>query len=396
MPGRLSSVVMIHSSDEMYGADFMLLQTATALRAAGTAVRVIVPSDVEGERPLSRQLEALGCAVEQHPLGVLRRRYLSPVLLPGFAVKWMAEVWRLRKLLRRERPDLVYSNTLAVTAGAAAAHWCGIPHVWHVHEILLEPRWLGVGLAALARRLATRVITVSEAVAGHLRASSEGLRPVVVHNGIPDPMAGVDRAAAAARVERELGIPPGAPLVLFVGRLSDWKGPQVFAEVARRHIAAGGRAHFALVGGTVPGETHVRGELVALARAPATRGALHWVDFTPDVAPYLARASVFVLPSVRPDPFPTVAIEAMWAALPIVTFAHGGVLEMIRPAQAGVEAPVGDVDALTEAVDRLLADTDAAVAMGRRGRARAESAFGAERFAEEIVRTLEAAVGGAA
>jgi glycosyltransferase involved in cell wall biosynthesis len=384
----LRRVLIAHSSDEMYGADFILLRTARALRRRGVAVRVIVPADIGGHRPLSAALRELGCEVEVHELAVLRRKYFSPRALPGLILRWVREVARLRALLRRERPDVMYSNTLAVTAPAVAAAWSGVPHLWHVHEIVEHPRWFGYILARLARKFSNRVVAVSNAVNEFLERSAPGVPSVVVRNGVPDPMADVDRLSARRRANEQLGISDEVPLVLMIGRLSEWKGGPVLARAALEHVRAGGSAHFAIVGGDVPGERGIRSELEQLASTPAMKGRLHLVDFTTDVTPFLARASIFALPSIRPDPYPTVVLEAMYAGLPIVTFAHGGVLEMISASQAGIAVPVADAGKLRAAIEDLLAEPSVASAIGQRGREHAVREFAPSVFETRFLRQL--------
>ncbi len=80
------------------------------------------------------------------------------------------------------------------------------------------------------------------------------------------------------------------------------------------------------------------------------------------------RASVAVIPSLWPDPCPTVAIEAMLAGTPVVASAVGGLPSLVPHERAGVCVPPGDRDALREALIGLLADGGRRQAMGLYGR----------------------------
>jgi glycosyltransferase involved in cell wall biosynthesis len=75
------------------------------------------------------------------------------------------------------------------------------------------------------------------------------------------------------------------------------------------------------------------------------------LDFTEDVASIYKKLDVFVLPSVLPDPFPTVVLEAMSMGLPIVAYHHGGVVEMLG--EEGAFAAPGDVEGLAEAIMKV-------------------------------------------
>ncbi len=88
-------------------------------------------------------------------------------------------------------------------------------------------------------------------------------------------------------------------------------------------------------------------------------------------------ADVFVLPTWR-EGFPNVVIEAMAAALPVVSTPVGAIPEAVEDGRSGLLVPVRDAAALEAALRRLIDDPAARLAMGARGRARVESTFSFE------------------
>ncbi len=82
-------------------------------------------------------------------------------------------------------------------------------------------------------------------------------------------------------------------------------------------------------------------------------------------------------------------LEAMYAGLPIVTFAHGGVLEMISDAEAGKAVAVGDASSLRSAIEALLEDGKMRSEMGKRGRAHALTAFTPARYQAEVLQVFD-------
>jgi len=111
-----------------------------------------------------------------------------------------------------------------------------------------------------------------------------------------------------------------------------------------------------------------------------------------DIPAVLQAADLFVLPSLF-DPLPTVLMEAMAAALPIVATAVDGVPEMITPEMNGVLVPPNAPAALADACARLLSAPDAARAMGARGRAVAEQRFSASAHASRLGTLYDQAIG---
>ncbi len=173
----------------------------------------------------------------------------------------------------------------------------------------------------------------------------------------------------------------GTPIVLCSGRLVREKG-------LRRLIEAMTRAH-------TPARLVVSGdgpELPAARVLARRRGVdaefLGWVE-APRQAELYRQASVVAVPSIWPEPFGMVGIEAMSHARPVVAFDVGGIREWLDDGVTGYLAPVNDVTALAERLDRVLGDPTAARAMGIRGRARVEVEFTTARHLDRLLGVYE-------
>lgn len=77
-----------------------------------------------------------------------------------------------------------------------------------------------------------------------------------------------------------------------------------------------------------------------------------------------ARAAVFALPNLHPDPMPPEVLQAMEWGLPIVAFDVGGVNALIREGETGLLARTGDVDDMAYKLERVLSNPDEARALG--------------------------------
>jgi glycosyltransferase involved in cell wall biosynthesis len=95
--------------------------------------------------------------------------------------------------------------------------------------------------------------------------------------------------------------------------------------------------------------------------------------FQTDPVRFMARASVFVLPS-RFEGMPNALLEAMAAGLPVVVSdASPGPLEMVDPGVHGLVVPSENVEALAEALGRLMVDSELRERLGRAARQRLRS-----------------------
>jgi glycosyltransferase involved in cell wall biosynthesis len=373
-------ILFAHAGAELYGADRILLELVQGLRASGHGVQVVLP----GPGPLHTELAALGVATHQKNLGVLRRRYFTPLGLLNRLCRLVAAVRFMRRLIREHHISVVHSNTTAVFSGVLAARLSGVPHVWHVHEITTRPRWFACAVAACVGWLSQRAVFVSEATRDHMCALSGRVRAkaVVIHNGIDTQRA---LSGQPGVVRAECGFGPQQLVVGMVGRINWWKGQGKLLECAALLLPQQPELRFLMVGGTYDGDNRARDELLAGIERQHLQGRVVVQDFRPDVGSVLADIDIFVLPSTEPDPFPTVVLEAMAAGKPIVAFAHGGVCEMVQDGVSGLLCEPGSAPAMSRAIASLASDAVRRQAMGQAARQRLQTQFAREVFVQRFV-----------
>lgn len=376
-------VLFAHAGAELYGADRILLELAAGLRGRGFAVEVVLP----GPGPLHAELAQAGVAARQRNLGVLRRRYFTPLGLLNRLCRIVAAARDLRRqalrLQREQGAVVVHSNTTAVLAGALAARWAGVPHVWHVHEITTRPRWFARLMAACVGLLADRAVFVSAATRDHLCALSSRVRArsLVIHNGIDTARATEGRRGV---LRAECGFGAQHVVVGMVGRINWWKGQGRLLDCAAALVPQDERLRFLMVGGTFDGDDRARNELLQRIGDLGLRRQVVVQDFRSDVGNVLADIDVFVLPSTEPDPFPTVVLEAMAAGLPVVAFGHGGVCEMVEDGVTGLLCTPTDAGAMASAIRRLADSPALRQQMGAAGRLRLQRLFTREVFLDRF------------
>ena len=110
----------------------------------------------------------------------------------------------------------------------------------------------------------------------------------------------------------------------------------------------------------------------------------------PDV---FAAFDIFVLPSILPEPFGLVVIEAMAAGKPVVATAPGGPSETVVDGETGYLVPPSDASAIARALEELLADPQKRMSMGEAGRRRACEVFALPRYVAEFEQLYETILG---
>jgi len=375
------TILFLHPSAELYGADRTLLQLVQGLDRARWRAVVALPR--RGE--LAGALERAGATVEVGQLGIGARASLSPGGLLKLA--WtvpLGALW-VRRLVRRYRPALVHTNTMVVLGGALGARLAGVPHLWHLHEILSRPQWLARLYARVVARLADRAVSNSRATRAAFDRHHPPLstRHTVVLNGI-DAAQDVPSQVQRAALRAELGVPADAPLVLLVGRVNSWKGQGLLVEAAQRLAARHPRVRYVMAGDAPPGQERLERLLDAAVRAAGLEQRVTRLPFRKDVAALYAAADLCVVPSTRPEPFGLVAIEAMEQGRAVVAADHGGVTEVVVHGQTGLLFRPGDAQALAAALDELLCDPERALRMGSAGERRQREHFTVARYVAEM------------
>jgi phosphatidyl-myo-inositol dimannoside synthase len=273
-----------------------------ALRSAGVEVRVVSPAS----------FRHYGVAYGDGIVNNLRAKPWKALALPLFLLAFA-------RAARRAARD----------ADVVHAHWLpsAIPALATGKPFILQLWGSDVALARRVRPLARWLLRRAKVVV----CASTALAADALELGARD----VRVIPSGVTVPELVGEPEEPPHVLYVGRLSEEKGVRELEEAAR-----------------------------GLPLVVVGDGPLRWVfpqavGFVPpsELGPYYERAAVVVVPSRR-EGYGVVAREAMAYGRPVIATAVGGLVDAVEDGVTGLLVPRGDVAALREAMQRLLADAE--------------------------------------
>jgi glycosyltransferase involved in cell wall biosynthesis len=326
---------------------------------------------VPGGDDAARFAEAAACDVSLVDIGwaSLAGRG-TPAIRLGQVRRLLTGLPRLIGAARRWRPDVVDSSQQrwdCLVASLLAAT-LRRPHVIHLHYPIGP--WLGPLILPRLRHCAQVVAPSDYIRRDALRHGVAEGRITVIRNTVP--VAPAPAPGTREAVRRELGLPADALLVGIVARIEPWKGQPdtiaAFAQLAARHPAA----HLLIVG-----DGGGRAACEAQACAAGLTDRIHFLGFRSDVPWLLTALDLFCHPS-RSEAFGLAVAEATATGLPVVAYADGATPEVVADGETGLLAPVGDVDALAAALDRLLASPTERRRLGEAGRERIRADFAPE------------------
>ena len=269
-------------------------------------------------------------------------------------------------LFRRERPDIVHTNSSkAGVLGRLAAALSGVSiRIFTVHGWAFAAHGgVAAALYLWAERMMRPLTTVTICVAESERASGvatracDPKRTTVIRNGVD--------ASAPVPIRADGRV----PTVVAVGRLQRPKDPLTLVRALRR-LPAGFSA-------VIVGDGPERAALEAEIRRLGLEGAIVLAGGRDDVRDALARADVFVLSSTS-EGLPLSILEAMAVGLPVVGSSVGGVPEAVEDGVTGLLVPPRDPVRLAAALERLLADPALRRRLGSNGRERVLQRFSLE------------------
>jgi glycosyltransferase involved in cell wall biosynthesis len=276
-----------------------------------------------------------------------------------------------------------------VLAAPLAAWVTGTPVISHVQEMLMSPRIVRKALHAIARFSSDRIICISESVKAHILEDQPNAAKLVevVRNSIPSPP---EPSRTIEEMRNELGLAEDIPVVGMIGRISPWKGQEVFIRAAAILRSEGVACQFVAIGGVFDNERNHLDRLNETIRSLDLDNLVKIESFRKDARELIAAFDVFVLPSILPEPFGLVVAEAMAAGKPVIATAHGGPTEMVVEGETVFLIPPNDPPALASAIKNLLAHPEEAVKLGKAGRRRFLDHFEMREYVQRIEKLYEA------
>ena len=261
---------------------------------------------------------------------------------------------KLYRLIRRERPDVVHTNTAkAGFVGRVAARLAGVPvvvHTFHGHVFhgYFSPRKARVflELERFGARLSNCIITPSRELKRQI-AEQYHVCPAdkidIIGVGLElDGLAALTRHNGAFRQEQN--IPADVPLIGIVGRLVPIKNHDLFLHAARIVLDQQPQAYFVLVG---DGER--RAELTRLVDSLSLTDRVRFAGWITDTLPVYSALDALVLCSLN-EGLPISVMEAMAARVPVTATNVGGVPDLLPDSRFGALVPVGDAAALADGI----------------------------------------------
>lgn len=309
-------------------------------------------------------------------------RYGVPAAALPIGRKNLAGVFALRRHLAQAKPDVINSHSSTDTWLAALA--C---RLLTAPPPLVRTRHISAPIPdnAASRWLYTRATA-------HIVTTGERLRETLIRdNGYPAGMitsipTGIDprrfRPGDRQAARRELGLEPGLRYIGIVATLRSWKGHHHLIEACRRIEGHDWRL---LIIGDGPRREFLEEMVTRLELGDRVR----FLGQRQDPERWLPAFDLFCLPSYANEGVPQAILQAMLAALPIVTTPVGSISEIVADEASALIVPPEDSAALARALQRLLDAPEFGARLGEAARQTALARYTRDSMLDAMQRIFE-------
>lgn len=362
----------------MAGAELAIAESIQALHGHGHQVFIVVPEKGPFLQHVSAWIAGYTVIYQDHWTG-------SAPLTLWQKIKFLRGFFRaarsIKAYAKEVKADLTLTNTSTLIAGALGAAWAGVPHVWYIHEFVVEDHGLvwqyGQNfsyriMASLSKRLIVNSLAVKAKV-------SRFIAPEKLH-----------LVYCATEIDwAPVTNPPAAPTLLMAGAISEGKNQALAIQALAEEPLSRLAARLVVVGA---GPEHEKERLRSLAQRLGVADRLEIRPFVTDRRAVFGMGRALTVAS-RAEAFGRVTVEAQKSGLPVLVADAGAAREVVQDGETGLLFESGNAHSLAEAAARLLTNKALYEKLQSAGQAEANRRFSLQTHWEQLLPALNAALG---
>ncbi|QFX97126.1 glycosyltransferase family 4 protein [Acidithiobacillus thiooxidans] len=359
------NILFVDQTAKLSGGELALLDIVTPYKDGS---KVILFEDGPLRAELVKRQVKVEIIIPNGALNNIRRGSRIP----------MASITSLVRLARSvaqeaKNFDFIFANSqkaglISVLAGQLASK----PVVWYLHDILNSEHFGKAQLLAAryTARKSTQILVNSKSTKEALQIlTGRNDNTHLIYNAF-NTKPFVQTANSQENQREALGF-DSRPLVGVFGRLSPWKGQDVFL----RTLAMMPAVHGLIVGSPMFGEDAYAQHLEQEIKTLGLENRVKLLGFRSDIPELMKTCDIIAHTSIAPEPFGRVIVEGMLSGRPVVASKSGGPNEIIENGVTGMLYTPGDSQALQSVLSEIINEPEQALLMAQRGRETALNRF---------------------
>ena len=318
-------ILILHSSNDLYGASKIFLQIIQILKNDGFEIHIVLPSKGQLDNLINENVY-----VTYHSLGVLRKMYSNPMGLINRFIINIKAVKFLSNYIKSNSIELVYTNTSTILSGGIAAIKNDIPSLFHIHEIPTGNKLYEFLSGKIINKYSNKILTVSNSVKNHWIKYVNENKIDRIYNGIV-----FEKTDPIEQLEKE----KDDFIITSVARIIPYKGHGYLIDIASEMFKKSKRFKFIIVGDTLQSYANYELSLKQRIIDLGLENRIIFLGFRKDISNILQQSDLFIHPAILPDPLPTVLFESLHNELPTVATNLGGATEILNNGNNGLLIP---------------------------------------------------------
>ena len=340
MKNSIKKILITHSSNDKYGASKVLISIIDIFINNGFEVHLILPNN----GPLNENKIIKKTKLSIINLGVFRKRYFTVFgLINRFYLIIKSSLF-IRKYLKKNQIDLVYTNTSTLISPSIAAKLAWIPSIFHIHEIpsgnLIYSRFITAFLNVFPRE----IICVSKSVYDFW-----------IINGLNKTKAKIIYNGFSIKKSKSKIFSNDKIIFTSISRIIPYKGHSLMIRIFDMLCKKNKNIYLQIVGDTLPEYQKYLNELKLDIKKRGLNNKIKFLGFREDIVSILDKSNFFIHTPLSSDPLPTVIFEAIICKTPVITNNLGGAYEILNQGNNGL---IIKNDFVKESVEKILSFLD--------------------------------------
>jgi len=336
----IKKILITHSSNDYYGASKVLISIIDIFINNGFEVHLLLPNN----GPLNNNETIKKTKLSIINLGVFRKKYFTIFGLINRFYLIITSSLFIKKYLKKNQIDLVYTNTSTLISPSIAAKIYGIPSINHIHEIPNSSYIYLRFIITFLNNFSRDIICVSKSVYNFW--TKNGLKKSkvkIIHNGF------------SLKKSKSKILDNDKILFTSISRIIPYKGHSLLIRIFEMLCKKNKNIYLQIAGDTLPEYQKYLSDIKLKVKEKGLESKISFLGFQNDVITLLNNSDFFIHTPLSPDPLPTVIFEAINCKTPVITNNLGGAYEILNDGKNGL---IIENDFIEESVEKIFSFLD--------------------------------------
>jgi len=325
----LKNILILHSSNDLYGASRVLLNIVDCCNEKGYRAHVILPSNGNLDDILIHKVHNLS----HYNLGVFRKKYLNFLGLFNRFHNIIKSTIYIFNYIKKNEIDLVYSNTSVIWSGVLASYISKRKNLVHIHEIPYGSKIYNFISGFFFKYFADSIIVVSKKVRDHWVNYVNLKKIKVIYNY--SQFFDTNDLKITNENKSEFTISN-------ISRIVPQKGIEYLIEISKELLKFDKKFRINIIGDNLVGSENYLHYLKMKLEKNNLKKNIFFRGFKSDIKSIILKSDLILQTPIKPDSLPTVIIDSLTLNRPVVSTDTGGSSEILNKGENGLLIPLND------------------------------------------------------